>query len=194
MMKRSIAAAARSAAARLTLGLALLASASTASAGIITYDVANLGGTSWRYDYQLTNDALPLPVDEFAIYFDVSLYRDLRDAAGPAGWDLLVAQPDPALPDDGFLDALALLQPLAPGATLGVFSITFEFLGAGAPGAQAFQFLDSSTFEVLDAGVTHLRAPSSVPEPSSLVLLLIALAALGLNASRAKGRACGCAL
>lgn len=158
---------------------------------MITYEVANLGGTSWRYDYQLANDSLSLPVDEFALYFDVSLYRDLRDAAGPAGWDLLVAQPDPALPDDGFLDALALLQPLAPGATLGVFSITFDFLGAGAPGAQSFQFLDSSTFQLLDAGVTQLRTPATVPEPSSLVLLLVALVAMGASALRTKVLALG---
>jgi PEP-CTERM motif-containing protein len=192
-MKRTIAAAARSTLVHLTLGLALLASAATASAGTVTYDVASLGGTSWRYDYQLANDGLPLPVDEFAIYFDAALYRDLRDAAGPAGWDLLVAQPDPGLPDDGFLDALALLQPLAPGATLGDFSITFDFFGAGAPDAQAFQFLDSSTFQVLDAGVTQLRAPVAVPEPSSLALLLIAFAVMGSSALRARVPAFACA-
>lgn len=187
-MQRTIAARARSAFARFALGLALLAAGSTASAGIITYDVVGLGGASWRYDYQLTNDALTQAVDEFAIYFDVSLYRDLRDATGPLGWDLLVAQPDAALPDDGFLDALALLQPLAPQATLGVFSIAFDFLGVGTPGAQAFQFFDSSTFQVLDAGVTQFRGLSeTVPEPSSLVLLFIALGAMGSRALRSRG-------
>jgi hypothetical protein len=150
----------------------------------------DLGGGAWRYDYELVNDTLGTPVDEFTIYFDRALFGNLRDLAGPEGWDLLAAQPDPALPDDGFFDGLALGAALAPGATLGTFSVTFDYFGFDAPGSQRFEFIDSATFTVLGGGVTSSRTPStSVPEPSSFALALPPLAWVLIGAMRRRRRA-----
>lgn len=159
--------------------LLLMAPASYAS--MITYETTDLGGGSWRYDYELVNDTLGLAVDEFTIWFDLALFSNLRDATGPTGWDLLAIQPDPGLPDDGFFDGLALLAPLGTGETRGGFSISFDFLGVGTPGAQRFDFIDSVSFSLLDSGGTTLRAPpASVPEPGSLLLLALGLASVAL--------------
>ena len=44
-----------------------------------------------------------------------------------ADWDVIAVQPDPALPADGFFDALAL----SPGASLSdPFAIAFVWLGS----------------------------------------------------------------
>jgi len=149
-----------------------------AGATVITYEATHLSGDSWRYDYSLANDSLSAPLDEFTLFFDRDLYANLTDLIGPAGWDGLIAQPDPLLPDDGFIDFLALDGGLAAGDSLGGFSVVFDWLGLDVPGSQPFDILDSLTFTVVDSGLTTLRAaaPTSVPEPATFGLLAFALA------------------
>lgn len=144
----------------------------------ITFHATDIGGGSWRYDYTLVNDSLAVPVEEFTIFFDVGLYENLRSPAGPAPWDLLLVEPDPGLPDDGWFDGLVfdIADALAPGASLAGFSVEFDFLGTGTPGRQNFEFL-TADLELLGSGLTT-RPGASVPEPASVGLIAAGLLAL----------------
>ncbi|NNF15749.1 MAG: hypothetical protein HKN70_03325, partial [Gammaproteobacteria bacterium] len=115
----------------------VLLCAFTASATMMDFTATSLGGDTWRYDYSVTNDTLGVDIDEFTIYFDHNFYANLSTVAdAPPGWDSIVIQPDPGLPDDGFYDSLALIAGIAPGETLSGFSVTVDYFGAGLPGAQ----------------------------------------------------------
>jgi hypothetical protein len=164
---------------RLALTIALTSSfwcVAVAHASLISYDVTSLGGTTWRYDYTIANDSLEVPVEEFTVYFEAGSFLNLRSPAGPSNWDVLAVEPDTALPDDGFFDALALIGGLMPGGAQNGFSIEFDFLGAGTPGSQFFEFLTAS-LDILDVGFTQLAAvPAPVPEPASGSLFAGALA------------------
>lgn len=155
---------------------AFLFAASLAHATTINYFTTSLGGTDWRYDYTVSNDTLGMNLQEFTIYFDVNLFSNLAVLSSPADWDSLVVQPDLALPSNGFFDSLALFGGLTPGTSVGGFSVTFMFAGAGGPGSQAFDIVDPQTFAVLESGVTSrfVEPPSTVAEPNALPLLLLA--------------------
>jgi hypothetical protein len=159
--------------------------AGPAAASAILYDVTSLGGNTWRYDYTLANDSLTLSVDEFTIYFQNGLFESLRSPVGLAPWDVLAINPDPVLPADGFFDGLVfdLNAALAPGTTLGGFSVEFDYLGSGLPGSQFFQFLTAS-LEVLDTGFTELVSapPTGVPEPGTVLLIVSGLLLLTVRA------------
>jgi hypothetical protein len=150
----------------------------SAFATIIQYDVASVGGNTWRYDYEVTNDTLADPIEEFTIWFDRTLYGELQLPIAPLNWDPIAIQPDLNLPHDGFYDALVFGAGILPGATLGGFSVQFTWLGAGAPGAQLFEVVNAADFSVLDSGLTRQRVttpPTGVPEPGALGLLGAAL-------------------
>lgn len=77
-----------------------------------------------------------------------------------------MVQPDQGLPDDGFFDTLALGPGITTGGSLGCFALSFNRLGAGAPGRRRFEIVDPDTFEVLISGTT-----SPVPAPPTVWLL-----------------------
>jgi hypothetical protein len=156
---------------------ALLGAAPSAHATFITYDVVQESGNSWVYSYEVTNDGSE-SIEEFTIWFDLDLYSNLSLVSTAPGWDPLVIQSDLQLPHDGFFDALADIgSALAPGLSLGGFSVRFDFLGSGRPGSQAFDILSTDPFGVVQSGVTRaLVVPVPVSEP--MILLLWMLGAL----------------
>jgi len=147
--------------------LALLAT-SWAGAVTVTFTATPLGGSNWRYDYRVDNDTLAGPIEEFTIYFPPNLYSNLAGGATP-GWDILVIQPDAQIPDDGFYDALTLGAGIAPGANASGFSVTFSYLGAGAPGSQPFEVVDPVTFAPLFSGSTVAAfTPQDFTDPDAV--------------------------
>ncbi|MEO8445081.1 MAG: hypothetical protein ABI567_08770 [Gammaproteobacteria bacterium] len=169
---------------RLAAAVLLAGSAGTASATAVNYSIANLVGNTWAYSYTITSDrptgGLPSYsiIQEISIYFDRTRYADLAVASSPMGWDSIVIQPDPGLPDDGFVDVLALADGLAPGGTLSGLSVTFTYLGTGTPGSQPFDVVEPPA-HTNESGVTTV-----VPLPSGLWLLGTGLVPLLARARR----------
>ncbi len=158
--------------------LAWLSVTSNASATLIEYTATNLGGNTWQYEYTLTNDTLGFAIEEFTIFFDVGLFANIGTSGfgAPTLWDPLVVQPEPGLPvpSDGFYDALALGEGIAPGATLGGFFVSFDYFGSGTPGDQFWNVVDPQTFATLDEGTTFTTGvpPTPVMEPPVIGLML----------------------
>jgi hypothetical protein len=161
-----------------------------AAATTISFTTANVSGDIWQYQYSVTNDSLLGPIDEFTIYFDKNGFSNLNVEASPAAWDSIAIEPDLEIPSDGFFDSLATGSGIAPGATLGGFAVSFQYLGLGTPGSQPFQIVDPSDFNVIDSGLTTPAGvtppPPSVPEPGSIALMALGLAALARSRARAK--------
>jgi hypothetical protein len=116
----------------------------------VSFDVTHIAGNTWEDTYTVANDMLAVDIEELTVFFDVGLFENLSMPAAPADWDPLVIQSDPGLPDDGFYDALALVAGIAPGDSLGGFSVRFDFLGGGTLGSQPFDIVDPFTFAALD--------------------------------------------
>lgn len=70
--------------------------------------------------------------------------------------------------------------------TLGSFSVTFDYLGAGTPGAQLFSIVDPNSFLELDSGLTK---STSVPLPGTLPLMLAGMGAMAYWQRRRDGGA-----
>ena len=163
--------------------LPLLLLASSAFADTITYTTSFIAGITWQYDYEVENTgSTGGDIEEFSIYFDLGLYENLSISASPVDWDGIAIQPDPFLPDDGFADWLALSVGIGIGETLGGFSVGFDFLGTGTPGAQFWEIFDFD-FDIVASGTTELGAVA-VPEPSSITLLAFGLILIAIYSRR----------
>lgn len=169
----------------------LVGAARPASATVIEFEATDLtdlvsSEDLWMYRY-FVSDATFLADQGFSIFFDTALYRNLQDPLPSVGadWDILTLQPDPALPSAGVFDALALVS----GPSLAQpFSVTFSWLGApdAVPGSQPFEVyqLDQAGQPIaFERGVTTLRGATTVPEPSTVVLVGIG-SALALSRRR----------
>lgn len=161
--------------ATLTTGMAR--SADAATIGFEALDLVDLvaGEDLWEYRYFVSD--FTFQADQgFSIYFDTGLYRDLQDPPPLVNdaWDVISIQPEAALPDPGFYDALALQDGASPATP---FVLGFTWLGgAMAPGSQRWtvnQFDASGNLVgFLDEGQTIPRTdPAPVPEPSTLLLM-----------------------
>ena len=150
-----------------------LAGASATQATTIVYSVNALGADMWRYTYTLDNTAGAVAFDEFTVYFDLPNVSALVGFTSSAGWDSLIVQPDPNLPDAGFFDALHLAGAVAPGSTVAGFSVDFSYATGQTPGAQRFELVTSATSQTVFSGIT-----SVVPEPGSYALMLAGLGGL----------------
>jgi hypothetical protein len=162
---------------KLLFYLVIALSPTSAYSSTISYAASNISGNTWRYEYVLANDTPGSTINEFTIFFHLGLYSTLSVLDSPAQWDSLVGQPDPNIPDDGFLDALALSSGLAVNHSISGFSVSFNWLGAGIPGSQTFNVVDPQTFAVLETE----QAQSTVPEPNSASLLSLGLLGLLLS-------------
>lgn len=163
--------------------VSLLATGS-AAAVVITYQVTPEAAHRWTYQYTVSAAPSDPAIDEFTIFFNRSLYANLRLVSAPPGWDALVIEPDPELPADGFVDVLTLGAGIAPGSALDGLIVSFDFLGNGQPGAQAFDIVDPISFSTISSGFTRPEETAEVPEPASFWLMAPTLLFLLRSRSR----------
>jgi hypothetical protein len=153
----------------------------------IEYQATDISGNEWQYNYTLTGPALNAN-QAFTVFFDPTLTSNLTDtstdvtnpsSSAATNWASFVIQGDSVLGSQGFYSALALVN--AAGSTADSFTVTFDYLGLGAPGSQAFSIdqFDASgnLISNLETGQTT-PATSAVPEPGSGLLLMLGTAAL----------------
>lgn len=166
--------------------------ASHANATIVVYDVTNVSGNTWIYNYTIhNNNSGGGPISAFDVVFASNLFSNLELVALPTGWIGGTANPEPPpIDEEGFLIGWTL--PFLGfgvdlGETLSGFSVRFDFLGTGIPGAQFFEILNPFSLRVIEIGQTVRR--TAVAEPGMLALLLAALAAYALYAAGTRIRA-----
>jgi hypothetical protein len=127
---------------------------------VLLYDVTS-AGSEYQYNHLLSGVSL-LQDQELDIAFAPALYGQVSNGASPAGYDLLLFQPNDPPGAAGEYSLLALTN---NPTTVGTFSVDFTYLGPGAPPAQQFFIYNDSTdtLQLPASGV----ASDSAPEPSS---------------------------
>lgn len=165
-------------------GLASLL-AMSAPAAIITFSTQSLGGNNYRYIYDMTQAQITTN-QEIQIRFSASLYNTLSNPVAPAPFAPSIFQVNN--PPGAAGDYLVFTSQTNPSMA-GTFSVDFEWLGGGLPGAQPFfinQFDGGGSFLSI---VTSGNTSSVVPEPATLIITGIGLVALGaIRQSRHKRR------
>jgi hypothetical protein len=163
---------------RLVVALALIASAQTVTAAPITIqfeatDLPDLipGEDLWRYDFTVAGTLLQ--DQDFEIEFDYDSYADLDGSSPSVSWDLLVLQPEPAIPDVGRYNALALID---HGLFTEFFAVTFLWNGPGNPGSQPFTVAEYDAQGLRSVIASGQTTPLNVPEPGTLMLTASGLA------------------
>jgi hypothetical protein len=162
----------------LLLGAATIGAPLSSAAASISATFHQIAGSQWMADFVVTGDGSPSVISDFTIYFPDASFAMLSLGASPAGWDSLIVQPDTALHSPGFLDSLALGTGIGTGASVSGFDVKFSFLGAGTPPPLRFDINDAN-FHAVYSGLTIVTAVAAVPEPETVVLLLVGLGALG---------------
>jgi len=143
-----------------------------AQATAIFYDLQDLGGGVWKYDYTVRNDTLGSALGEFTIWFDYGLYDVLWIESAKPGWFEQSFDPiwDATGPNDGFYNAISLAAGIAPGAEEAGFSVSFVWLGLDPlPSFQRYDIVDAG--QIIDQGLTEPMPPVTVPEPGTFILV-----------------------
>ena len=166
---------------KLLLLSALLAGSLSASP-ILQYSVTT-NGTTGTYHYFvsgfdfLTNQELDI---QFGQLGSGNLFGQLSNGKAPAGFDLMLFQPNNPPQAPGDYSALALVD--HPSLS-GTFSVDFTLTGMGVPASQFFtisQFDNSGMFvSLLASGSTQLEG-SGAPEPASFLPCGVALVIAGI--------------
>lgn len=155
------------------LGLANAAHALSITGTPERLGVAPGGDPAWRLDLVVRNETLPFAVREFTIFVPHEAAGSISLVNAPEDWDWIVIQPDPFLPDDGFVDGLALGTGLAIGDAPLSLSLELSWLGGAVPAGLIFDVVDPTSFETLARGEVVV-----VPEASSAILLALGFTAL----------------
>lgn len=175
--------------------------AGSAQAILIEYELANLGGNMYRYDYTVTNNGTlsgAASVEAFLIEFDEFLYKEssLKHVTpGPLGtqWYEEILGSVPAIsPPDYSADASGdLSQAVSNGNSLGKFMVEFEWMGAGTPGSQLFEIYDLNDTDpvnqpwlLVESGQTQLKQAGPHPAPEPAVLALFGMGLLMMRMAR----------
>ena len=148
-----------------SLFLAFMILTGTSLAITIEYEVTDLPDTAsgedlWRYTYRVSDYTFTVG-HGFTIYFNQMRYKDIEASTVPVNgdWDIIVWQPDIAIPDAGAYDALAIAKNNA-ASIADTFIVSFVWLGDGTPGQQHFE-LYAPNFKTLESGQT-VSAPMNV--------------------------------
>ena len=149
-----------------------------ANAIAIEYQATHAMGNTWQYNYFVSGFTFPANYS-FRISFNYANYLNLQNpvvSPAPAMWDVSSIEPSVAFQAAGWYYGAALVN--NPSTTL-PFTITFDWLGIGAPGSQPFEIYDDA-FSTISSGNTILRQagplpPAPVPGPAVLYLFLAGL-------------------
>jgi len=154
----------------------------TAGAVSIDYELANIGGDRWQYDYKISNDQ-SVALNWFVIDFDDADYSGLYVESSPTGWEIEAMDPliggcgdycpgaVQAWSDDLWLDLGEFLE----------FSVSFDWLGladkpvGGEQALTAFAWdFDNEDTNFMDFAISPASDKylgSEVPEPQTFMLL-----------------------
>ena len=162
--------------------LSALLTVSLSASPILQYQVTT-NGTTGTYHYFvsgfdfLANQELDI---QFGQLGSANLFGVLSNGKAPAGFDLMLFQPNNPPQAPGDYSALALVN--HPSLT-GTFSVDFTLTGTGVPGPQSFtisQFDSNGMFvSLLASGTTQLEG-SGAPEPASFLPCGVALVIAGI--------------
>lgn len=143
----------------------------------VRYNAQALGGDMFRLQYDV-GDVTFSRNQELELRFHSSLFRSLSNPSGPAGFDILLIQPDNPLGAPGHFSALALAD--SPALTP-PFSVDVRVFSNYFPGSHKFTINELDDRGVILRTVFEGDAYEAAPEPSTVALtgtaLLIACAA-----------------
>lgn len=148
--------------------------ANPARAALITTEFSELVGNQGTVDINLSL-ASGENFSGFSLYFSETLFANLDIIFSPAAWDSLVVQPD-ALLGAGLFDSYN-----PAGLSSGVARVSFTYLSDFPFQTPAYDFYDAD-FSVIESG-SSTNVTTSVPESSSIILLLLGLIAVALRQS-----------
>lgn len=166
--------------------LSALLTFSLSAGPIVQYQVTT-NGTTGTYHYFvggfdfLLNEALDI---QFGQLGSNNVFGQLSNGVAPAGFDLLLFQPNNPPQAPGDYSALALVD--HPSLT-GTFSVDFTLTGTGMPGSQVFsisQFDSNGNFVGLVASGSTQLVGSGVPEPAGFLPCGVALIIGGIFLAR----------
>lgn len=167
----------------------------TAGAAIIDYDLSNITGDRWRYDYTIFNDTQH-DISSIFIAFDYGQYDNLELMSWPAEWpsnweelgNVGVYDPDRLLGEGALYAYMPDLDLFLPGYSLS-FSVEFDWVAAGTPmGEQFFAMFADGGWTPVDSGYTPGGEPETVPEPQTFMLLGTGLLGLAAYYNRNRKR------
>lgn len=125
----------------------------------IEYEVVDLpdaksGEDLWQYTYRVSNYTFTAG-HGFTIYFEQTRYKNIEVSPTPVNkdWDIIVWQPDSAIPDSGAYDAMAATSKEDSVSLEGAFNVSFIWIGNETPGQQHFEVYDPN-FKTLESGQT----------------------------------------
>jgi outer membrane protein assembly factor BamB len=130
---------------------------SSALATQVTFVTEDIGSGQWVYHYNLINDTLNDPLEQFVIWFEPWLYENLSIVSDPhIGYDWYqdTVEPDPVWLYYGAYRALAWDEGIPIGDSESGFAVRFTYLGEGTPGQQEFDIVDPNEYVSLEAGWT----------------------------------------
>lgn len=171
---------------RTVIALSALAILATASlpASTIEYSVAAVsttttgmnGASKTLYRYTFIPDGVDFQVDQaLDIEFSSSVFSELSSGSAGSAFDLLLLQPNNPPQAPGIFSALATVS----SPSLQTISVNALFIGPGLPGPLPYsinQFNSQGAFVRSISSGTTVPVPASTPEPSTALLVVLALA------------------
>lgn len=146
----------------------------SANAALITTEFSELVGNQGSVDINLTL-ASGENFNGFSLFFSEDLFANLNIVFSPDNWDSIVLQPD-ALLGAGLFDSFN-----PAGLITGVARVSFTYLSDLPFASLAYDFYNAD-FAVVESGSsTNVTTTVSVPESSSIMLLMFGVIALFLR-------------